>query len=265
MITKTFEAPIGTGLRTKAVAPQANATGRNITVIVPHPAVFDINWSKRCPTATGISPLAWLNRATDAPDDLIIVDCISADMMARIGATLSSIATEVWVVSNGDDALIPVQSRPVQQSIDDIGRLIRISRGVFNDGISVPDVQGFVVGDRGVIPFAADVSGSGRDWSLPTKAQKRAHAIATADITRISQDDLDALLAPLLEHGLLVTSYQCATGTTEYRGPSGRVLAVSIGTHHFAHRDAMQPGSFSMAQHAQRVGRVTRITAERAQ
>jgi hypothetical protein len=137
-----------------------------------------------------------------------------------------------------------------------------INTGSFAAGIKQPDFIGFIPlsGTSGAALQSFDAGPDGtlvpRDWSLGPR-QKRTAALKSADIKMIEGTELDALLTPLMTYGLLRTTYERCTGAIEYRGPSGRVIAVSIGSHHFARRDA---GAFSFAMHAQQVGRIKRHT-----
>lgn len=164
-----------------------------------------------------------------------------------------------------------------------------INTGLLDSGINQPDVSGFITGNGDSSFVPVDFSGWGpkapevdlteisrpaatiimdsapcaghsqplqpRNWALEprdTKLVKRARALANSDIKKIDADDLDALLAPYMHNGLLRTTYERCTGATEYRGPSGRVIAVSIGGHHFARRYT------PLALYMQHVGRIKR-------
>jgi hypothetical protein len=81
----------------------------------------------------------------------------------------------------------------------------------------------------------------------------KARPAAAMQITAIDTAALDHLLAPYIGAGLLRTHYERITGATEYRGPTGRLMALSIGTEHFA--TANQP---PLALTLQCVGRAKR-------
>lgn len=104
MITQTFRAPIGAGIRKLLVAPAAReginlGWYRRVTVIVPNTALT-CNWRDGLPDdTTYITPLAWLHRAQDDPNDLIICDELSQWSLRQIQATLASLETHVWLVN----------------------------------------------------------------------------------------------------------------------------------------------------------------------
>jgi len=60
-----------------------------------------------------------------------------------------------------------------------------------------------------------------------------------SSIVSISQAELDRLLAPYIRYGLLRTIYTTTTRATEYRGPSGKLIAITIGRNHYRARDAV--------------------------
>lgn len=68
-------------------------------------------------------------------------------------------------------------------------------------------------------------------------------------ITAIDTAALDHLLAPYMGAGLLRTHYERITGATEYRGPTGRLMALSIGAEHYCHADAAYNGILNWAPH----------------
>lgn len=87
------------------------------------------------------------------------------------------------------------------------------------------------------------------------RAGKRNIALLTSHIQSIDGDELDQLLAPYIAHGLLRTIY--AARATEYRGPSGKLIAITIGRNHYRNRDAVLGGS--PALYAQWIGRIQRV------
>jgi len=52
-------------------------------------------------------------------------------------------------------------------------------------------------------------------------------------IQQISQQQLDALLIPHMQHGLVHTAYNAGNTAFEYRLPNNTLLAVSVGMNHF--------------------------------
>ena len=110
MITQVFRADTGAGVRTGLVAPAAregHALGQygKITVIAP---VLELSnqWAEWLPpNTTFITPLMWLRRADDRPDDLIICDELSQWSLNQIEATLRRLECDVWLV-NPHDAFV---------------------------------------------------------------------------------------------------------------------------------------------------------------
>lgn len=101
MITKSFNAPIGAGLRKLAIAPQILTTNkRKITVIAAHKEMAD-QWAHILPMVDVefIGPMSWMRRASDGDDDLIIVDNIHPDHLNHIRATLESVKAQAWLVN----------------------------------------------------------------------------------------------------------------------------------------------------------------------
>jgi hypothetical protein len=92
------------------VAPAARegyALGRyrRITVIAPAREV-GAQWAKYLPAdTTYTTPLMWLRRADDQPQDLIICDEMSRWSLNQIEATLRRLECEVWLV-NPHDAFV---------------------------------------------------------------------------------------------------------------------------------------------------------------
>ena len=66
-----------------------------------------------------------------------------------------------------------------------------------------------------------------------------------AKITPICNATLDTLLAPLMASGSLRTQHRI-TGATEYRGPAGDLLAITIGGKYFAQQ--LDPFEVSQAK-----------------
>ena len=149
----------------------------------------------------------------------------------------------------------PFQEAAIKKALEARGLTIRTA-----STINQPDIEGFVATDSGVVHVCADIAKTDRDWTLVARTHdqirqlSRTRALGMCDIVRITADDLDHLLAPYMGAGILRTPYERCTGATEYRGPSGRVIAVSIGDNHFARKEASLP----MALFMQHVGRVTR-------
>jgi hypothetical protein len=89
------------------VAPAAregHALGQygKITVIAP---VLELanQWAEYLPpNTTFITPLMWLRRADDRPDDLIICDELSQWSLNQIEATLRNLPCDVWLVNPHD-------------------------------------------------------------------------------------------------------------------------------------------------------------------
>lgn len=81
-------------------------------------------------------------------------------------------------------------------------------------------------------------------------------ALARADIKAITTAELDQLLAPYMGAGLVRTAYERSTGATEYRSPTGRLMAMTIGAAHF--RPASTGVSESIALYGQTFGRIKR-------
>uniref|UniRef100_A0AAU6W385 Uncharacterized protein n=1 Tax=Pseudomonas phage Touem01 TaxID=3138548 RepID=A0AAU6W385_9VIRU len=136
-----------------------------------------------------------------------------------------------------------------------------INNSLLTIGVNQPDFIAFIPlpGNSGAVHRSFDAGPNAplvpRNWSLEPRL-KRARALGMSDITRITADDLDDLLSPYMAVGILRTTYERCTGAIEYRGPSGRVFAVSIGDNHFARRQSYPAASLAMF--AQQVGRITR-------
>lgn len=75
------------------------------------------------------------------------------------------------------------------------------------------------------------------------RAAKRTFAKLTGNIQSIDQAELDQLLAPYIRYGLLRTIYTPVTRATEYRGPSGKLIAISLrGNHYRTRSTVLTPG-----------------------
>lgn len=99
MITKRFQAPIGAGLRQLVIAPLARKVSaeRGVAITVIANKLMQQNWKGKFANADFITPEMWLRRAQDADNGLIIVE--EGSRLNRIGATLESIKTEVWLIN----------------------------------------------------------------------------------------------------------------------------------------------------------------------
>jgi hypothetical protein len=88
-------------------------------------------------------------------------------------------------------------------------------------------------------------------------AAKRFDALARGAIMTITTDELDQLLAPYMSAGLLRTNYEPITRATEYRGPSGHLIALTNGKRHFCRR--VDGPMRSIGLYMQMVGRIKRL------
>jgi hypothetical protein len=76
-----------------------------------------------------------------------------------------------------------------------------------------------------------------------------ARPAAAMRITKIDADALDHLLAPYIRFGMLNTAYHAATGATVYGSALGHVIALSIGSNHFANADGSYDSAPEWAEH----------------
>ncbi|WP_443698610.1 hypothetical protein [Pseudomonas sp.] len=76
-----------------------------------------------------------------------------------------------------------------------------------------------------------------REATVDAIEARPAAAPMPKNIRRIDTDALDHLLAPYIEFGILSTAYHAVTGATVYSTPLRTVIALSIGSNHFANAD----------------------------
>jgi hypothetical protein len=75
-----------------------------------------------------------------------------------------------------------------------------------------------------------------------------ARPAAAMRITKIDTVALDRLLAPYIQFGILSTAYHAATGATVYTSPLRCVIALSIGSNHFANADTARHTAMDLDQ-----------------
>ena len=151
---------------------------------------------------------------------------------------------EDLMVTLGDDNRAPVKPRRIKAQLTSFkvdGREFQPMGGLAEQIAAMRE------------PAAEDAPATTAD----ERAAKRTMAKLTGNIQSIDQAELDRLLAPYIRYGLLRTIYTATTRATEYRGPSGKLIAISIRHNHYRTRDAVL-GSTPLALHQQFVGRIHR-------
>lgn len=89
-----------------------------------------------------------------------------------------------------------------------------------------------------------------------TPELKREFALARGAIMTITTAELDDLLLPYMQLGLLHTDYNSTTRATKYHGPDGDLIALSVGKRHFCRR--IDGPMASVSQYMQVLGRIER-------